>query len=116
MKRFGFYLVVLLWVAAVSSCSVPGSAAMGQLKEGMSKDQVRAVMQSHGLAPDDSRKRPAGGWKSHGNDPFEAGSKASQFESETGHRVASAEIYHIPGDRGSSIINLYYDDSGRLVR
>jgi len=110
------YLSLFGLILSLVSCSVPGSAAMGELKEGMTKDQVRSVMQSHGLKPDDVSERPSGGWKTHGSNPFEAGSSAGTFESKTGQRVESAEIYHIPGERGASIINLYFDGSGRLVR
>lgn len=107
---------MMAFAILASSCSVPGTAAMGDIKEGMSKEQVGSVMQSHGLKPDDSRKRPAGGWKSHGQDPFAAGSMANEFEHKTGQRVESAEVYHVPQDTGASVINLYYDGSGRLIR
>lgn len=115
--RIGLFVsAVMISALLASSCSVPGSAAMGDIKEGMSKDQVRSVMQSHGLKPDDSRERPSAGWEIYGQDPFAAGSMASEFERETGQRAESAEVYHVPGDTGASVINLYYDGSGRLIR
>ncbi|MEM1083532.1 MAG: hypothetical protein AAGI48_05380 [Verrucomicrobiota bacterium] len=89
---------------------------MKEIREGMSKEQVHAVMQSHGLRADSSRKRPSGGWETHGHDPFAAGSMASEFEERTGHWVESAEVYHVPSQTGASVINLYYDGSGKLIR
>lgn len=89
---------------------------MSGIKKGMSKEQVRSVMQSNGLKPDDSRKRPSGGWEVYGQDPFAAGSMANEFERKTGQQVESAEVYHVAGQTGSSVINLYYDSSGRLLR
>jgi hypothetical protein len=112
---FLFSAATLMAILSVS-CSVPGSAVMSDIQKGMSKEQVHSVMQSHGLKPDDSRKRPVGGWKTYGQDPFAAGSRASEFESETGQRVESAEVYYLARDTGASVISLYYDSSGRLIR
>lgn len=116
MKTMRSIFAALASALLASSCSVPGTEAMGNIKEGMSKAQVSSVMQSHGLKPDDSRKRPSGGWEVYGQDPFAAGSMANEFERETGQRVDSAEVYHVPRDTGASVINLYYDASGKLIR
>lgn len=116
MKRLRPVHAAIVLCLSLASCSMPGSGAMDDLEAGMSKNQVRSVMQSHGLRPDDARDRPSGGWKTHGRDAFAAGSSAGTIESETGQRVGSAEVYHIPGDRGAAVINLYYDESGRLIR
>lgn len=109
-------VVAVCAILAMSCAGTPGAAAMGGVREGMSREQVGAVMQSHGLRPDDSRKRPSGGWKTYGQDPFAAGSAAHEFEQRSGHRVEWAEVYHVPSDTGASVINLYYDGSGNLVR
>lgn len=116
MRKIFLMFPALASALSLMSCSVPGSAAMGEINEGMSKEEVRTVMQSHGLRPDDSRKRPPGGWEIYGQDPFAAGSMANEFEQKTGKQVGSAEVYHVPGKAGSSVINLYYDGAGRLVR
>lgn len=89
---------------------------MEGLNAGMSKAQVRSVMQSHGLKPDDSRTRPPGGWSNQTVDPFAAGRTADEFERKTGQQVSSAELYYIPDGEGNSVINLYYDAAGRLIR
>lgn len=89
---------------------------MNELTAGMSQGEVRSVMQSHGLKPDDTRNRPAGGWTTHTIDPFAAGRTASAFEQDTGQQVESAELYYVPDQRGNSVINLYYDAEGRLIR
>ncbi|MEP4077149.1 hypothetical protein [Haloferula sp.] len=117
MKFAALYFVVVAFALISSSCSsVPASAAMGDVKKGMSKEEVRSVMQSHGLEAEDSRSRPSGGWEVYGQDPFAAGAMASEFERESGQRVESAEVYHAPRETGASVINLYYDGSGRLIR
>jgi hypothetical protein len=85
MKLPSLLFLGLAFAILSVSCSVPGSAAMRQIHKGMSKEEVRSVMQSHGLRPDDSRKRPAGGWPIQGRDPFAAGSKAGIFEQDISH-------------------------------
>jgi len=107
---------VVLAALLSASCAVPGSAAMTDLQAGMSREQVGATMRSHGLKPDDSRGRPSGGWTTYGQDPFAAGIMAGEFERETGQRVEWAEVYHIAGPDGSSVIHLYYDGAGRLLQ
>jgi len=88
---------------------------MSEITAGMGKEQVRSVMQSHGVNLEDGRKRPSGGWEVYGQDPFAAGSMANAYERETGQRVEWAEVYQANDDSGSSVINLYYDSSGGLI-
>ena len=113
-------LIILFFVSfgmfLASSCSMSGNAVMDGIKEGMTRDQVNGVMRSRGLKAEDSRRRPSGGWKTYGQDPFAAGVSAAAFESETGHHVEWAELYYQAGSRSASVINLYYDANGQLVR
>ncbi len=109
-------IAVTLLLIANAGCETDDFKVVDNLQKGMSKKEVRSVIESYSFKIESTLIRPIGGWKESDETFTNLPGRARWVENELGIIIESADYYPVShGILGFGQLLLFYNNSEKLV-